>query len=109
MKMSTTRIPFGSVNLLHGVDENESKAKGDEIRQLVLGSYIVLLDAGIGTSIDSFYEYLLKAIETRRRADLTESERSGSDGGERRQQWQRRAATAAKTNDRSDGGEEKRR
>ncbi|KAK4478154.1 hypothetical protein RD792_017436, partial [Penstemon davidsonii] len=116
-----TGIPFGSVNLLHGVDENESKAKpfcilftllkfctqtitstagggtltlefgvlsrltNDPIFEQVtknavrglwarrsrinlVGAHIDVFsgewtqkDAGIGTSIDSFYEYLLKA------------------------------------------------
>lgn len=99
-----TGIPFGSVNLLHGVDENESKVTStagggtltlefgvlsrltnDPIFQQVtknavlglwarrskinlVGAHIDVFsgewtqkDAGIGTSIDSFYEYLLKA------------------------------------------------
>ncbi|KAL1562106.1 Alpha-mannosidase I mns4, variant 2 [Salvia divinorum] len=99
-----TGIPFGSVNLMHGVDENESKAKplsgggtltlefgmlsrltNDPIFEEVtknavlglwarrsrinlVGAHIDVFsgewtqkDAGIGTSIDSFYEYLLKA------------------------------------------------
>ncbi|KAL6522704.1 Alpha-mannosidase I mns4 [Orobanche hederae] len=104
-----TGIPFGSVNLMHGVDENESKAKplsitstagggtltlefgvlsrltNDPIFEQVtknavlglwarrsginlVGAHIDVFsgewtqkDAGIGTSIDSFYEYLLKA------------------------------------------------
>ncbi|KAL2463695.1 putative alpha-mannosidase I MNS4 [Forsythia ovata] len=99
-----TGIPFGSVNLLHGVDENESKITStagggtltlefgvlsrltnDPIFEQVtknavqglwarrskinlLGAHIDVFsgewtqkDAGIGTSIDSFYEYLLKA------------------------------------------------
>ncbi|KZV54946.1 hypothetical protein F511_33862 [Dorcoceras hygrometricum] len=99
-----TGIPFGSVNLLLGVDENESKAKplsgggtltlefgvlsrltNDPIFEQVtknavrglwsrrsrinlVGAHIDVFsgewtqkDAGIGTSIDSFYEYLLKA------------------------------------------------
>ncbi|GER25487.1 Mannosyl-oligosaccharide 1,2-alpha-mannosidase IA [Striga asiatica] len=118
-----TGIPFGSVNLMHGVDENESKANplwilftiltyyifpisitstagggtltlefgvlsrliNDPIFEQVtknavrglwarrsrinlLGAHIDVFsgewtqkDAGIGTSIDSFYEYLLKA------------------------------------------------
>ncbi|XP_077245578.1 glycosyl hydrolase family 47 protein isoform X2 [Tasmannia lanceolata] len=99
-----TGIPFGSVNLLHGVDENESKitstagggtltlefgvlsrltnnpvfeqvtknavhgiwARRSKIN--LVGAHINVFtgewtqkDAGIGTSIDSFYEYLLKA------------------------------------------------
>ncbi|XAR57326.1 hypothetical protein NMG60_11025415 [Bertholletia excelsa] len=100
-----TGIPFGSVNLLYGVDENESKitstAGGGTLtlefgvlsritnnpiyeqvtKNAVLGlwarrSKINLVgahidvftgewtqkDAGIGTSIDSFYEYLLKGF-----------------------------------------------
>ncbi|KAK3043491.1 hypothetical protein RJ639_002070 [Escallonia herrerae] len=81
-----TGIPFGSVNLLHGVDESESKAKPlstcfeqltkNAVRGLwarrsrinLVGAHIDVFtgewtqkDAGIGTSIDSFYEYLLKA------------------------------------------------
>ncbi|KAI5649349.1 hypothetical protein M9H77_35354 [Catharanthus roseus] len=99
-----TGIPFGSVNLLHGVDENESKITStagggtltlefgvlsrltnDSIFEQVtknavqgiwarrskinlVGAHIDVFtgewtqkDAGIGTSIDSFYEYLLKA------------------------------------------------
>ncbi|GFP86082.1 probable alpha-mannosidase i mns4 [Phtheirospermum japonicum] len=113
-----TGIPFGSVNLMHGVDENESKANplcilftlltcyitstagggtltlefgvlsrltNDPIFEQVtknavrglwarrsrinlVGAHIDVFsgewtqkDAGIGTSIDSFYEYLLKA------------------------------------------------
>nr|CAD1841703.1 unnamed protein product [Ananas comosus var. bracteatus] len=101
-----TGIPFGSVNLLHGVDEDESKASSHyflwwwyfDVRIWVLsrltgnpifeqvtknavrgiwarrsklnlvGAHINVFtgewtqkDAGIGTSIDSFYEYLLKA------------------------------------------------
>ncbi|XP_059650731.1 alpha-mannosidase I MNS4 [Cornus florida] len=99
-----TGIPFGSVNLLHGVDENESKITStagggtltlefgilsrltnDPIFEQVaknavrgiwarrskinlVGAHIDVFtgewtqkDAGIGTSIDSFYEYLLKA------------------------------------------------
>jgi mannosidase alpha-like ER degradation enhancer 2 len=97
-------IPFGSVNLLHGVDENESKITStagggtltlefgvlsrltndpifeqvtkNAVRGLwarrskinLVGAHIDVFtgewtqkDAGIGTSIDSFYEYLLKA------------------------------------------------
>ncbi|CAH9136278.1 unnamed protein product [Cuscuta epithymum] len=99
-----TGIPFGSVNLLHGVDDNESKitstagggtlilefgvlsrltnnavfeqvakkairgiwARRSKIN--LVGAHIDVFtgewtqkDAGIGTSIDSFYEYLLKA------------------------------------------------
>ncbi|KAH9682334.1 alpha-mannosidase I MNS4 [Citrus sinensis] len=97
-------IPFGSVNLLHGVDEHESKITStagggtltlefgvlsrltnDPIFEQVtkkavlgiwarrsklnlVGAHINVFtgewtqkDAGIGTSIDSFYEYLLKA------------------------------------------------
>ncbi|KAK9160684.1 hypothetical protein Syun_007025 [Stephania yunnanensis] len=99
-----TGIPFGSVNLLRGVDENESKitstAGGGTLtlefgvlsrltgnpvfeqvtknavrgiwarrsRLNLVGAHINVFtgewtqkDAGIGTSIDSFYEYLLKA------------------------------------------------
>ncbi|KAE9619141.1 hypothetical protein Lal_00047903 [Lupinus albus] len=99
-----TGIPFGSVNLLHGVDKHESKITstagggtltlefgvlsrltndpifGHVTKNAVLGlwarrSKLNLVgahinvftgewtqkDAGIGTSIDSFYEYLLKA------------------------------------------------
>ncbi|KAJ0982420.1 hypothetical protein J5N97_010675 [Dioscorea zingiberensis] len=99
-----TGIPYGSVNLLHGVDENESKitstAGGGTLtlefgvlsrltnnpifeqvtknavrgiwarrsRINLVGAHINVFtgewtqkDAGIGTSIDSFYEYLLKA------------------------------------------------
>ncbi|XP_071938004.1 alpha-mannosidase I MNS4-like isoform X2 [Coffea arabica] len=99
-----TGIPFGSVNLIHGVDENESKITStagggtltlefgmlsrltnDPIFEQVtknavmgiwarrskinlVGAHIDVFsgewtqkDAGIGTSIDSFYEYLLKA------------------------------------------------
>ncbi|PIA31515.1 hypothetical protein AQUCO_04900074v1 [Aquilegia coerulea] len=99
-----TGIPFGSVNLLHGVDENESKitstagggtltlefgvlsrltndpvfeqATKNAVRGIwarrskinLVGAHINVFtgewtqkDAGIGTSIDSFYEYLLKA------------------------------------------------
>ncbi|KAG9451719.1 hypothetical protein H6P81_004623 [Aristolochia fimbriata] len=99
-----TGIPFGSVNLLHGVDENESKITstagggtltlefgilsrltGNPVYEQVtknavhgiwarrskinlVGAHINVFtgewtqkDAGIGTSIDSFYEYLLKA------------------------------------------------
>ncbi|KAJ8764569.1 hypothetical protein K2173_006441 [Erythroxylum novogranatense] len=99
-----TGIPFGSVNLLHGVDEDESKitstAGGGTLtlefgvlsrltnnpifeqvtknavhglwarrsRLNLVGAHINVFtgewtqkDAGIGTSIDSFYEYLLKA------------------------------------------------
>lgn len=99
-----TGIPFGSVNLLHGVDENESKITStagggtltlefgilsrltndpifeqvakNAVRGLwarrskinLVGAHIDVFsgdwtqkDAGIGTSIDSFYEYLLKA------------------------------------------------
>jgi len=99
-----TGIPYGSVNLLYGVDENESKVTstagggtltlefgllsrliGDPIFEKVtknavrglwaqrseiglVGAHINVFsghwtqkDAGIGTSIDSFYEYLLKA------------------------------------------------
>ncbi|CAH1427180.1 unnamed protein product [Lactuca virosa] len=98
-----TGIPFGSVNLLHGVDENESKITStagggtltlefgvlsrltndpifEEVtknavrgiwarrsRINLVGAHIDVFtgewtqkDAGIGTSIDSFYEYLLK-------------------------------------------------
>ncbi|XP_004289466.1 PREDICTED: probable alpha-mannosidase I MNS4 [Fragaria vesca subsp. vesca] len=97
-------IPFGSVNLRHGVDEHESKitstagggtltlefgvlsrltndsifeqATKNAVRGLwaqrsklnLVGAHINVFtgewtqkDAGIGTSIDSFYEYLLKA------------------------------------------------
>ncbi|XP_047951788.1 alpha-mannosidase I MNS4 isoform X2 [Salvia hispanica] len=99
-----TGIPFGSVNLMHGVDENESKITStagggtltlefgmlsrltndpifEEVtknavlglwarrsRINLVGAHIDVFsgewtqkDAGIGTSIDSFYEYLLKA------------------------------------------------
>ncbi|XP_074322190.1 alpha-mannosidase I MNS4 isoform X3 [Apium graveolens] len=99
-----TGIPYGSVNLLYGVDENESKITStagggtltlefgvlsrltdDPIFEQVtknsvlglwarrsrinlVGAHINVFtgewtqkDAGIGTSIDSFYEYLLKA------------------------------------------------
>ncbi|GAV69591.1 Glyco_hydro_47 domain-containing protein [Cephalotus follicularis] len=99
-----TGIPFGSVNLLHGVDDHESKITStagggtltlefgvlsrltdDPIFEQVtknsvrgiwarrsklnlVGAHINVFtgewtqkDAGIGTSIDSFYEYLLKA------------------------------------------------
>ncbi|KAK1297356.1 putative alpha-mannosidase I MNS4 [Acorus calamus] len=99
-----TGIPYGSINLLHGVDENESKITStagggtltlefgvlsrltkNPIYELVtknavrgiwarrskinlVGAHINVFtgewtqkDAGIGTSIDSFYEYLLKA------------------------------------------------
>ncbi|KAJ3696116.1 hypothetical protein LUZ60_001493 [Juncus effusus] len=99
-----TGIPFGSVNLRHGVDEDESKitstagggtltlefgvlsrltnnpifeqvaknsVRGIWMRRSKLdlvGAHINVFtgewtqkDAGIGTSIDSFYEYLLKA------------------------------------------------
>ncbi|KAF5205796.1 Alpha-mannosidase i mns4 [Thalictrum thalictroides] len=99
-----TGIPFGSVNLLHGVDETESKitstagggtltlefgvlsrltndpvfeqATKNAVRGIwarrskinLVGAHINVFtgewtqkDAGIGTSIDSFYEYLLKA------------------------------------------------
>ncbi|CAA7395272.1 unnamed protein product [Spirodela intermedia] len=99
-----TGIPFGSVNLMHGVDENESKMTStagggtltlefgvlsrltnnpvyEEVakkavhglwarrsRLNLVGAHINVFtsqwtqrDAGIGTSIDSFYEYLLKA------------------------------------------------
>ncbi|KAF3456902.1 hypothetical protein FNV43_RR01556 [Rhamnella rubrinervis] len=99
-----TGIPFGSVNLLHGVDEHESKITStagggtltlefgvlsrltddpifeqvtkNAVRGLwarrsklnLVGAHINIFtgewtqkDAGIGTSIDSFYEYLLKA------------------------------------------------
>ncbi|XP_073278439.1 alpha-mannosidase I MNS4 [Primulina huaijiensis] len=99
-----TGIPFGSVNLLLGVDENESKITStagggtltlefgvlsrltydpifeqvtkNAVRGLwsrrsrinLVGAHIDVFsgewtqkDAGIGTSIDSFYEYLLKA------------------------------------------------
>ncbi|RWW65311.1 hypothetical protein BHE74_00027383, partial [Ensete ventricosum] len=50
-----------------------------------------------------------KSSETRRRADLTESERNDndSDGDERKQRWWRVTATAVKTNDCNDGGKEK--
>ncbi|XP_056696051.1 alpha-mannosidase I MNS4 isoform X2 [Spinacia oleracea] len=100
-----TGIPFGSVNLLDGVDENESKITStagggtltlefgilsrltnnpvfeqvtkNAVRGLwacrskinLVGAHINVFtgewtqkDAGIGTSIDSFYEYLLKAF-----------------------------------------------
>ncbi|PON78078.1 Glycoside hydrolase [Trema orientale] len=99
-----TGIPFGSVNLLYGVDERESKITStagggtltlefgvlsrltndpifeqvtkNAVRGLwarrsklnLVGAHINVFtgewtqkDAGIGTSIDSFYEYLLKA------------------------------------------------
>ncbi|XP_072951179.1 alpha-mannosidase I MNS4 [Typha angustifolia] len=99
-----TGIPFGSVNLLRGVDENESKITStagggtltlefgvlsrltnnsiyeqvtkNAVRGIwarrskinLVGAHINVFtgewtqkDAGIGTSIDSFYEYLLKA------------------------------------------------
>ncbi|XP_020519967.1 alpha-mannosidase I MNS4 isoform X2 [Amborella trichopoda] len=99
-----TGIPFGSVNLLYGVDEHESKitstagggtltiefgvlsrltgnpvfekvtknaVRGIWVRRSeidLVGAHINVFtgewtqkDAGIGTSIDSFYEYLLKA------------------------------------------------
>ncbi|XP_044486783.1 alpha-mannosidase I MNS4 isoform X2 [Mangifera indica] len=99
-----TGIPFGSVNLLYGVDEHESKitstAGGGTLtlefgvlsrltnnpiyeqvtknavlglwarrsKLNLVGAHINVFtgewtqkDAGIGTSIDSFYEYLLKA------------------------------------------------
>ncbi|WCJ23917.1 Alpha-mannosidase I MNS4 [Euphorbia peplus] len=99
-----TGIPFGSVNLLHGVDAHESKITStagggtltlefgvlsrltnnpifeqvtkNAVRGLwarrsrlnLVGAHINVFtgewtqkDAGIGTSIDSFYEYLLKA------------------------------------------------
>ncbi|BFI23517.1 ER degradation enhancer, mannosidase alpha-like 2 [Marchantia polymorpha subsp. ruderalis] len=99
-----TGIPYGSVNLLHGVSEDESQVTstagggtltlefgllsrltGDPIFETVaknavrglwaqrsqlglVGAHINVFtgewthkDAGIGTSIDSFYEYLLKA------------------------------------------------
>ncbi|WOK99416.1 alpha-mannosidase I MNS4 [Canna indica] len=99
-----TGIPFGSVNLLRGVDENESKITStagggtltlefgvlsrltnnpvfeqvtkNAVRGIwarrskinLVGAHINIFtgewtqkDAGIGTSIDSFYEYLLKA------------------------------------------------
>ncbi|KAK4355844.1 hypothetical protein RND71_024815 [Anisodus tanguticus] len=99
-----TGVPFGSVNLLHGVDEHESKITStagggtltlefgilsrltndpifeqvakNAVRGLwarrskinLVGAHIDVFsgdwtqkDAGIGTSIDSFYEYLLKA------------------------------------------------
>ncbi|XP_022974444.1 alpha-mannosidase I MNS4 isoform X2 [Cucurbita maxima] len=99
-----TGIPFGSVNLLYGVDEHESKITStagggtltlefgvlsrltddpifeqvtkNAVRGLwarrsklnLVGAHINVFtgewtqkDAGIGTSIDSFYEYLLKA------------------------------------------------
>ncbi|CAA0806636.1 Probable alpha-mannosidase I MNS4 [Striga hermonthica] len=99
-----TGIPFGSVNLMHGVDENESKITStagggtltlefgvlsrltndpifeqvtkNAVRGLwarrsrinLVGAHVDVFsgewtqkDAGIGTSIDSFYEYLLKA------------------------------------------------
>jgi len=97
-------IPFGSVNLMYGVDENESKITSTagggtltlefgilsrltnntvfervtkkSVRGIwsrrsklnLVGAHINVFtgewtqkDAGIGTSIDSFYEYLLKA------------------------------------------------
>lgn len=100
-----TGIPFGSVNLRHGVDENESKITStagggtltlefgilsrltnnpvfeqvtkNAVRGLwarrsklnLVGAHINVFtgewtqkDAGIGTSIDSFYEYLLKVL-----------------------------------------------
>ncbi|XP_021738294.1 alpha-mannosidase I MNS4-like isoform X1 [Chenopodium quinoa] len=100
-----TGIPFGSVNLLDGVDENESKITStagggtltlefgilsrltnnpvfeqvtkNAVRGLwacrsklnLVGAHINVFtgewtqkDAGIGTSIDSYYEYLLKAF-----------------------------------------------
>lgn len=100
-----TGIPYGSVNLLYGVDENESKITStagggtltlefgvlsrltdDPIFEQVTKNSVLALwarrsrinlvgahinvftgewtqkDAGIGTSIDSFYEYLLKAF-----------------------------------------------
>ncbi|KAG0466858.1 hypothetical protein HPP92_018438, partial [Vanilla planifolia] len=99
-----TGIPFGSVNLLHGVDEHESKITAtagggtltlefgvlgrltnnsvfeqitkNAVRGIwarrskinLVGAHINVFsgewtqkDSGIGTSIDSFYEYLLKA------------------------------------------------
>lgn len=99
-----TGIPYGSVNLLYGVDENESKITStagggtltlefgvlsrltnntvfeqvtkNSVRGIwarrskldLVGAHINVFtgewtqkDAGIGTSIDSFYEYLLKA------------------------------------------------
>ncbi|CAK9318694.1 unnamed protein product [Citrullus colocynthis] len=99
-----TGIPFGSVNLLYGVDEHENKITStagggtltlefgvlsrltndpifervtkNAVRGLwarrsklnLVGAHINVFtgewtqkDAGIGTSIDSFYEYLLKA------------------------------------------------
>lgn len=99
-----TGIPFGSVNLMHGVDQHESKITStagggtltlefgvlsrltnDPIFEQVtknavqglwarrskinlVGAHIDVFsgewtqkDAGIGTSVDSFYEYLLKA------------------------------------------------
>lgn len=99
-----TGIPYGSVNLLHGVDENESEITStagggtltlefgvlsrltnnpvfeqvtkNAVRGIwarrsklnLVGAHINIFtgewtqkDAGIGTSIDSFYEYLLKA------------------------------------------------
>ncbi|KAK4258077.1 hypothetical protein QN277_007577 [Acacia crassicarpa] len=99
-----TGIPFGSVNLLHGVDKHESKITStagggtltlefgvlsrltndpifeqvtkNAVRGLwaqrsrlnLVGAHINVFtgewtqkDSGIGTSIDSFYEYLLKA------------------------------------------------
>lgn len=99
-----TGIPFGSVNLLHGVDASESKITStagggtltlefgvlsrltnnpifeevtkNAVRGIwarrskinLVGAHINVFtgewtqkDAGIGTSIDSFYEYLLKA------------------------------------------------
>ncbi|KAH7331607.1 hypothetical protein KP509_20G042800 [Ceratopteris richardii] len=98
-----TGIPYGSVNLLHGVNDNESKVTStagggtltlefgvlsrlskDPVFEIVarnavrglwaqrsplglVGAHINVFsgewthkDAGIGTSIDSFYEYLLK-------------------------------------------------
>ncbi|XP_039849285.1 alpha-mannosidase I MNS4-like isoform X3 [Panicum virgatum] len=99
-----TGIPFGSINLKYGVDENESKITStagggtltlefgilsrltnntvfervtkNSVRGIwsrrsklnLVGAHINVFtgewtqkDAGIGTSIDSFYEYLLKA------------------------------------------------
>ncbi|RAL38801.1 hypothetical protein DM860_013482 [Cuscuta australis] len=99
-----TGIPFGSVNLLHGVDDNENKVTStagggtlvlefgvlsrltnnpvfeqvakNAIRGIwarrskinLVGAHIDVFtgewtqkEAGIGTSVDSFYEYLLKA------------------------------------------------
>ncbi|KAJ1285637.1 hypothetical protein BS78_03G293300 [Paspalum vaginatum] len=99
-----TGIPFGSVNLMYGVDENESEITStagggtltlefgilsrltnnivfeqvtkNSVRGIwsrrsklnLVGAHINVFsgewtqkDAGIGTSIDSFYEYLLKA------------------------------------------------